>query len=269
ATQYDWTHLQLGGASIDVSTSDGYLQNRQNSPPTPVKSDPLIRFVNSTNTDVWSSGKTVIYDSNNDNLYDSGDTVIAGATPATGTKLKSDPLIRFVNSTNTDVWSSGKTVLYDSDNNNLHDSGEPVISGTEPPTTKLGPIASFTFSPAKPQKGQNMIFDASASFDPDSRLSTAITRWLWDFGDGIVVSSQSSIQTHSFGSQGSLYTGNFSVLLRVFDSDNNFTGAVAHLVGIIPPPWHEVIVSSVGVSPTLAEAGAKLNVTVIVQNSLK
>ena len=125
------------------------------------------------------------------------------------------------------------------------------------------------FSPAKPQKGQNVVFDASASFDPDNGLSTALTRWLWDFGDGIVVSSQSPIQTHSFGSQGSLFTGNFSVLLRVYDSDNNFTGMVTHLIGIIPPPWHEVIVASVGVSPTLAEAGAKLNVTVIVQNSLK
>jgi hypothetical protein len=167
ATQYDWTRLQLGGASIDVSTSDGYFQNTQDNP------------------------------------------------------------------------------------------------------NKLGPVASFTYSPLKPQKGQNMVFNASASFDPDNPLSTAITRWLWDFGDGIVVNSQSSIQTHSFGSQGSLYTGNFSVLLRVFDSDNNFTGSVTHLVGIIPPPWHEVIVSSVIVSPTLAEAGAKLNVTVIVQNSLK
>jgi len=167
ATQYDWTRLQLGGASIDVSTSDGYFQNIQDIP------------------------------------------------------------------------------------------------------VKLGPVASFTFSPAKPQKGQNMVFDASASFDPDNGLSTALTRWLWDFGDGIVVSSQSPIQTHSFGSQGSLFTGNFSVLLRVYDSDNNFTGMVTHLIGIIPPPWHEVIVASVGVSPTLAEAGAKLNVTVIVQNSLK
>ena len=167
ATQYDWTRLQLGGASIDVSTSDGYFQNIQDNP------------------------------------------------------------------------------------------------------VRLGPVASFMFSPAKPQKGQNVVFDASASFDPDNGLSTALTRWLWDFGDGIVVSSQSPIQTHSFGSQGSLFTGNFSVLLRVYDSDNNFTGMVTHLIGIIPPPWHEVIVASVGVSPTLAEAGAKLNVTVIVQNSLK
>jgi hypothetical protein len=105
---------------------------------------------------------------------------------------------------------------------------------------KLGPVAKFTFIPSLPLAGDTISFNATNSFDPDNATSR-ITRYFWDFGNGVGRQSASPIQPYSFRppSGGAPIYGNFSVLLIVLDSDNNFTGMVAHLVDIqrvVPPP---------------------------------
>ena len=133
------------------------------------------------------------------------------------------------------------------------------------PKNKLGPVAKFTFSPANPQRGQTVSFDASNSFDPDNQNLAAISRYVWDFGDDVVVPTQYPKINHSYGIEATAYTGNFSILLRVIDADNNFTGMASKLLTITPPPFHDVAVSSVTVTPASVQAGVKLNVSVVVQ----
>jgi parallel beta-helix repeat protein len=94
--------------------------------------------------------------------------------------------------------------------------------------TRLGPVASFTYSPAQPVNGQSVSFNASGSFDADNPAagSASIARYIWDFGDGSA-GIYATIVQHTFGSQ-----GNFSVRLTVVDSDDTFQGMVTHRVEV-------------------------------------
>jgi hypothetical protein len=108
----------------------------------------------------------------------------------------------------------------------------------DPP--KLGPVARFTFIPSRPLAGDEISFNATTSFDPDSSTSR-VTRYFWDFGNGAIRQSSSPVQLYSYAPpSGAPLYGNFSVLLTVLDSDNNFTGMVTRLVDIqrvvLPPP---------------------------------
>lgn len=69
-----------------------------------------------------------------------------------------------------------------------------------------GPTAKFTFTPTFPQVLQNVVFDASASDDPDG----IITSWVWDFGDGSGGSGR--IAQHEYR-----HPSTFSVTLTVTD----------------------------------------------------
>src|SRR2546425_2660129 len=108
-----------------------------------IKTDLKIKFLNSTNTDTWAAGKAVMYDSNSNGLYDTGEPVIAGTAPAVGTRIKNDPLIKFLNSTNVDTWTSAKPVGYDANNNGLYDQGLTVAVNV----IKTHDLAVTTVSP--------------------------------------------------------------------------------------------------------------------------
>ena len=73
---------------------------------------------------------------------------------------------------------------------------------------KQPPIASFTYSPERPMVGGNIIFDASASYDPDG----TIVDYQWDFGDGNTASCQ--LVTHTYSEP-----GEYTVTLAVTDND--------------------------------------------------
>ena len=97
-----------------------------------LKTDPLIRYVDANGNNVWNFGESVVYDSNNNGGYNKGEPVIFGATPPTGTKLKTDPLIRYVDANGNNVWNFGESVVYDTNNNGVYDAGEQVIAGATP-----------------------------------------------------------------------------------------------------------------------------------------
>ncbi len=81
-----------------------------------------------------------------------------------------------------------------------------------PKIFKLGqpPIASFTYSPAKPVVNEMITFDASNSTDADGN----ITKYKWAFGDGNVTNTTEKIITYSYAS-----VGNYTVILTVIDDD--------------------------------------------------
>ncbi len=72
------------------------------------------------------------------------------------------------------------------------------------------PTANFTFVPTTPAAFTDVRFDASTS---TAGLGAVITEYLWDFGDGTIVNSLTSIQTHQFDA-----VGNYLVRLTVKDN---------------------------------------------------
>lgn len=78
------------------------------------------------------------------------------------------------------------------------------------------PIALFNYKPSKPMAGEIVVFNASASYAPDGK----ITSYNWDFGDG--QQGTGNVTTH-------IYTrfGEYQVNLTVTDNEGamNFTGA--------------------------------------------
>ena len=92
--------------------------------------DPHIKFAGSGSS--WTAGNSVIYDSNNNGIFDSGDIVIAGSTPTLGTSLKTDRLIKFLDRDLNGVWDAGEAVVYDTNNDNVYEAGEPIIANSNP-----------------------------------------------------------------------------------------------------------------------------------------
>ncbi len=133
----------------------------------------------------------------------------------------------------------------------------------DPP--KLGPVAKFTYIPKSPLAGDTIDFNATASFDPENSTSR-ITRYFWDFGNGVGRQSASPVEYYSFrpGSGRPIF-GNFSVLLIVLDSDNNFTGMVTSLVGVGRPPLHDISIS-LGLDRNAVRPGDNITVSAFVTN---
>jgi hypothetical protein len=79
----------------------------------------------------------VVYDANSNGLYDTGEPVInfnlTQQTPANGTPLAVDPLIKYYDADHNGVWDKNETVVYDTNSTNRYASGDPIIAGTQPP----------------------------------------------------------------------------------------------------------------------------------------
>ena len=101
----------------------------------------------------------------------------------------------------------------------------------EPPNQP--PIAMFSCLQENHYLGQEIIFDASESSDPDDDPIS----FLWDFGDGVPIVAPSEITSHTFVS-----SGEFSIYLVVQDSEGA-TSSTSTLIQILEKP--KVLVSEV------------------------
>ncbi|MFQ5999158.1 MAG: PKD domain-containing protein [Candidatus Bathyarchaeia archaeon] len=90
-------------------------------------------------------------------------------------------------------------------------------------TVNVGvPVANFTFWPSKPNKMDAVIFNATASSDPDG----TIVNYTWNFDDGSIITVNATVITHTFSANRS-YTVNLTV------TDNlGLNRSVAHNVTI-------------------------------------
>jgi PKD repeat protein len=86
------------------------------------------------------------------------------------------------------------------------------------------PEAQFAFTPEDPNKGQEIVFSASGSMDPDDN----ITSYAWMFGDGS--SATGPTVSHAYNQ-----TGQYTVTLNIEDSDGNMSSSTATIdVGAVP-----------------------------------
>ncbi|MEM2293150.1 MAG: PKD domain-containing protein [Nitrososphaerota archaeon] len=111
----------------------------------------------------------------------------------------------------------------------LNDKGEEILDyGTgislyQSPVPLRYPIPRFTFSPVIPSAGQEILFDASQSSDPDGK----IVSYRWNFGDGtpILTTTEKKV-VHIF-----TLPRTYNVTLTVIDSDG-LTASAWNLVEV-------------------------------------
>jgi hypothetical protein len=146
-----------------------------------------------------------------------------------------------------DVAFDGDTVLigayYDDDNG--VDSGSAYVFTKNQP-----PIADFSWMPQNPNTNQQIVFNASASQDPDG----TITRYEWDWdNDGVYDEAQSSpTTTHSWSS-----AGNYPIRLRAIDEYNG-TGTVTKTVTVNGTVNFTIdITGGLGVNAVITNNGTK------------
>src|SRR3989449_5320137 len=97
-----------------------------------VLTDSHLKLNDTNNNNIWDKGETVVYDTNLNNVYDPSSSnvepIVAGITPATGSVLKTDPKIKFIDNTINSVWDAGETVVYDNDLSNTFSTGDSLIA---------------------------------------------------------------------------------------------------------------------------------------------
>jgi len=110
----------------------------------------------------------------------------------------------------------------------------------------LHPIADFTWTPSFPYPEEMILFDASASYDPDGFIE--LYEWDWD-NDGVFDESYTNpTATHSWSSQGF-----YSVTLRITDN-TGLTETRTKQVRVAQPPEPPTITG-----PTSGKAGTSYN----------
>ncbi len=133
----------------------------------------------------------------------------------------------------------------------------------------LGPVAIFTYTPSDPTQGDTVIFDASASYDPDGLL----TLFMWDFGDGRSETTRDSAIVHKFASGNADLAGNFSVRLTVVDDRTVplpcgpcFQGMQVQRIRVAWAGSHDLEVESLDVSPKQVPPGEDVAVRIFIVN---
>ena len=101
-------------------------------------------------------------------------------------------------------------------------SGTLNVTVTEPPANEA-PTAAFTASPADPETGTAVTFDAAGSTDTDGDIAS----YEWDFGDG--ESATGAAPAHAFDAP-----GDYDVTLTVTD-DDGATDTATQTVSVAEP----------------------------------
>ena len=79
------------------------------------------------------------------------------------------------------------------------------------PSSANAPVANFTYLPEKPGIKENILFNATSSYDPDG----IIINYEWNFSDGNVTTTTENTIVHSY----SLACCSYNVNLTVIDND--------------------------------------------------
>ena len=142
--------------------------------------DPKVRFLDNNANGHWDVGEPVIYDKDNSGAYYFGDLVIAGTPPNLidcPCALTNDVHFRFVDTYRDGLWVQGEAVTYETDSNNVYDSGETIVAGSVQPGTLLSePVVAGSTPPV----GTQLKVDSRIKFS-DTNANGA-----WDPGDPVI-----------------------------------------------------------------------------------
>jgi PKD repeat protein len=92
---------------------------------------------------------------------------------------------------------------------------------------QASPVVMFTHAPDNPLVGQQTTFNSSGSYDPDGYIAN----YIWDFGDGAVVSGLNPVVYHVFSVKGT-----YQVKLAVFDNEG-YNSSTLQAVEVIAYPY--------------------------------
>jgi len=139
----------------------------------------------------------------------------------------------------------------------VKDSEELSTSTTKQIRVIIGPVASFTRTPQYPLVNQPILFNASASYDPDGK----ILAYAWNFGDGNTTTVSEPTIYHAY-STADIY----KVTLIVTDNDG-LAASVSMIVAVYTTvPTHDVAVVEVKPSAVRVVVGTTIYVYVTVEN---
>ncbi len=140
----------------------------------------------------------------------------------------------------------------------LENATSVTVNVVGPGPSDIPPIADFLVrvpnATRTVQVGQQILFDASPSFDPDG----FITNYSWSFGDG--AGGFGEFANHAYGSP-----GNFTATLTVEDNAG-LTGTASHQIIVIQAPQHDVGIVNLYASPTIAISGQTIVFTTLLVN---
>lgn len=192
------SHFKFIGVGTSWASGNQVLYDSNNDGLYSSSNDPHLKFVDSNNNNRWDPGESVVYDTNLNNAYDSGEPVIYGPTPLTGTALKTDPNIRFVDANRNGVWDPGEAVVYDADANRVYDSADTLLLAAS--LTALTPLTTDNrikfvdnFNLGHWNASQAVVFDTvgqgyyNATVDPRIKYFDANGNGVYDFGIDSVV----------------------------------------------------------------------------------
>ena len=121
----------------------------------------------------------------------------------------------------------------------------------------IAPVASFTHSPAQPIFNETVVFDASASYDPDGSIES----YRWDFGDSTIITVPDPVTHHKY-----IAEGTYNVTLTLTD-DDGLTDTVWKLVTVYTFVYvHDVAITNVTTSANEVYLGQAVDITVVARN---
>jgi len=112
---------------------------------------------------------------------------------------------------------------------NADNTNSRVMSIAVSPANATAPTAAFTFSPASPDMGQTVTFDASSTTDEGATCNSC--SFIWDFGDSTTGTGR--VVTHVFGAAGT-YTVTLTAIDAVGTSSTPVTRSVTVASTTIP-----------------------------------
>lgn len=133
-------------------------------------------------------------------------------------------------------WDENNQIYQDTDNNSTDfeiQSPSPKNKNQNQEIINQPPIANFIFFPQNTFSDELILFDASFSSDSDG----FILEYLWDFGDGTIITSTQATTTYSYSGLKNEYL----VQLQITD-DKGATSSTSTAIKITTPKFAENII---------------------------